>query len=70
MDYEIIKLNQGAKMVHCSTKHQHLRLAPEMFMRITQNWKSAQIHYGRIKEYLPRTGTVLAIRLTKNSMQM
>ena len=46
-------------------KDGYLRIGPEIFMRITQNRKSAQKHYDRVKEYLPSTGTVMAIRLTE-----
>lgn len=48
-----------------SIKDGYLRIAPEVFMRIVQNWKAAEKHYRRIKEYAPKTGVVRMLRLTE-----
>ena len=46
-------------------KDGYIRIAPEVFMRITQNRKSAEKHYRRLEEYAPKTGTVRVLRLTE-----
>ncbi len=43
----------------------YLRIAPEVYMRIVQNRKTAQKHYRRLEEYLPHTGTIRVLRLTE-----
>lgn len=43
----------------------YLRLAPEVYMRIVQNRKSAEKHFRRIEQYAPKTGTVRLLRLTE-----
>ncbi len=46
-------------------KDGYLRIAPEVFMRITTNRKTAQKHFDRLKEYAPATGEVRILRLTE-----
>jgi len=46
-------------------KDGYLRIAPEVFVRITANRKAAQKHYDRLQEYAPKTGIVRIIRLTE-----
>ena len=43
----------------------YLRLAPEVFMRITQNRKNSEKHIKRMEEFAPHTGAVRLIRLTE-----
>ena len=43
----------------------YLRIAPEVFMRIVGNRKTAEKHYRRIEEFAPKTGTVRLLRLTE-----
>ena len=44
----------------------YIRIAPEVFMRITPNRKASEKHLRRIMEYAPKTGTVRLLRLTEN----
>ena len=44
----------------------YIRIAPEVFMRITPNRKTSEKHLRRIMEYAPKTGTVRLLRLTEN----
>ena len=46
-------------------KDGYIRIAPEVYMRIIQNRKSAEKHYRRIEEVAPKTGTVRIIKLTE-----
>ncbi len=46
-------------------KDGYLRIAPEVFMRITKNRKASKKHYRRIKEVAPKTGIVRFFRLTE-----
>ena len=46
-------------------KDGYIRIAPEVFMRIVQNRKTAEKHYRHIDEYAPKTGTVRLLRLTE-----
>ena len=46
-------------------KDGYIRIAPEVFMRITQNRKTAEKHFRRIEEYAPVTGTVRMLKLTE-----
>lgn len=46
-------------------KDGYIRIAPEVFMRITQNRKSTEKHYRRLEGYAPKTGTVRVLRLTE-----
>ena len=43
----------------------YIRIAPEVYMRIVQNRKTAQKHYRRLDEYVPKTGTIRVLRLTE-----
>ena len=47
----------------------YLRIAEEVFMRITTNRKGAEKHIRRIKEYAPRTGTVRVLKLTEKQYE-
>lgn len=47
----------------------YLRIAPEVFMRIVQNRKSAEKHFRRIEDYAPKTGTVRLLRLTEKQFK-
>ncbi|AOZ96068.1 CRISPR-associated endonuclease Cas2 [Butyrivibrio hungatei] len=42
-----------------------MRIAPEVFMRITPTRRASEKHYRRLEEYAPRSGTVRALRLTE-----
>lgn len=46
-------------------KDGYLRIAPEVFMRITTSRKAAQKHFDRLKMYSPTTGEVRVLRLTE-----
>lgn len=46
-------------------KDGYLRIAPEVYMRIIINRKTAEKHYRRIDEVEPKTGRVRLLRLTK-----
>ena len=46
-------------------KDGYLRIAPEVYMRVVQNRKTAEKHYKRIKEVAPKTGQVIMLRLTE-----
>ena len=46
-------------------KDGYIRIAPEVYMRIVQNRKTAEKHYRRIEEVAPKTGTVRLLRLTE-----
>ena len=46
-------------------KDGYLRIAPEVFVRITENRKAAEKHYRRIEAYAPKSGTVRILRLTE-----
>ena len=46
-------------------KDGYLRIAPEVYMRIVANRKSAEKHYRRIDEVAPKTGVVRLLRLTE-----
>lgn len=44
----------------------YIRIAPEVFMRITPNRKTSEKHLRRINDHAPQTGTVRLLRLTEN----
>ena len=46
-------------------KDGYLRIAPEVFMRVVQNRKTAEKHYRRIMKCAPKTGAVRLLRLTE-----
>ena len=50
-------------------KDGYLRIAPEVFMRITPNRKTAEKHYRRLKEHAPKTGVVRLLRLTEKQYE-
>ena len=50
-------------------KDGYLRIAPEVFMRITTNRKGAKKHYDRLVAYAPKSGTVRIIRLTEKQYE-
>ncbi len=43
----------------------YIRIAPEVFMRITPNRKTFEKHLRRIAEYAPKTGIVRLLRLVE-----
>ena len=43
----------------------YIRIAPEVFMRVTANRKSVEKHYNRLKEHAPKTGIVRVFHLTE-----
>lgn len=47
------------------SKDGYIRIAPEVYMRIVPNRKTAEKHYRRIDEMAPKTGTVRLLRLTE-----
>ena len=46
-------------------KDGYIRIAPEVYMRVVQNRKTAIKHYRRIDEIAPKTGTVRLLSLTE-----
>ncbi len=50
-------------------KDGYLKIAPDVFMRIVQNRKTAEKHYNRILEYTPKTGIVRYLHLTEKQFQ-
>ncbi|WP_417402470.1 CRISPR-associated endonuclease Cas2 [Hominenteromicrobium sp.] len=46
-------------------KDGHIRIGPEVFMRVVQNRKASEKHYRRIDEVKPKTGVVRLLRLTE-----
>ena len=43
----------------------YLRIAPEVFMRITPTRRASEKHYRRLEEFAPKTGTVRVLKLTE-----
>jgi len=43
----------------------YLRIAPEVFMRITPTRRSSEKHFRRLEAYAPKTGIVRVLRLTE-----
>ena len=43
----------------------YIRIAPEVFMRITPTRRASEKHYRRIEEFAPKTGTVRVLKLTE-----
>lgn len=43
----------------------YTRIAPEVFMRITNNRKATEKHIQRLKPFDPGTGTVQVFRMTE-----
>ncbi len=50
-------------------KDGYLPIIPDVYMRITQNRKTAEKHFRRIRDYAPKTGTVRILRLTEKQFQ-
>ena len=46
-------------------KDGYIRIAPEVYMRIVPNRKTAEKHFRRIDEVAPKTGVVRLLRLTE-----
>lgn len=42
---------------------------PEVYMRICTNRKSAEKHFRRIGEFLPKTGAITALKLTEKQFE-
>ena len=38
---------------------------PELYMRVCTNRKGAEKHFRRLKDYLPKTGAVTALKLAE-----
>lgn len=43
----------------------YIRIAPEVFMRITPTRRASEKHYRRLEEFAPKTGTVRVLKLTE-----
>lgn len=50
-------------------KDGYLRIATDVYMRITQNRKSAKKHFDRLKKYAPPTGEVRILKLTEKQYE-
>ena len=46
-------------------KDGYLRIAPDVFMRITPTRRTSEKHYRRLEEYAPKSGAVRVLRLTE-----
>jgi len=46
-------------------KDGYLRIAPEVFMRITPTRRASEKHYRRLEDVAPKTGVVRILRLTE-----
>ena len=47
----------------------YLRIAPEVFMRITPTRRASEKHFRRLEEYAPKSGTVRVLRLTEKQYE-
>ena len=47
----------------------YLRIAPEVFMRITPTRRASEKHYRRLEDVAPKTGTVRILRLTEKQFE-
>lgn len=47
----------------------YLRIAPEVFMRITPTRRTSEKHFRRLEEYAPKSGTVRILRLTEKQYE-
>ena len=45
--------------------HVVIRIAPEVFMRITPTRRASEKHYRRLEEFAPKTGTVRVLKITE-----
>lgn len=43
----------------------NIRIAPEVFMKITPTRRASEKHYRRLEEFAPKTGTVRVLKLTE-----
>lgn len=50
-------------------KDGYLRIAPEVFMRITPTRRASEKHYRRLEDFAPKTGTVRVLRLTEKQYE-
>ena len=50
-------------------KDGYVRIAPEVFMRITQHRQACEKHFRRLSTVTPRTGTVRVLRLTEKQYE-
>ena len=50
-------------------KDGYLRIAPEVFMRITPTRRASEKHYRRLEDIAPKTGTVRVLRLTEKQYE-
>ncbi len=42
---------------------------PEVYMRICTNRKSAEKHFRRLKDFIPKTGAITALKLTEKQFE-
>ena len=47
----------------------YLRIAPEVFMRITPTRRASEKHYRRLEDVAPKTGVVRVLRLTEKQYE-
>ncbi|SEA89168.1 CRISPR-associated protein Cas2 [Pseudobutyrivibrio sp. ACV-2] len=47
----------------------YLRIAPEVFMRITPTKRASEKHYRRLEEVAPKTGIVRVLRITEKQYE-
>ncbi len=47
----------------------YLRIAPEVFMRITPTRRASEKHYRRLEEVAPKTGIVRVLRITEKQYE-
>ena len=47
----------------------YLRIAEEVFMRVTTNRKGAEKHLRRLEEYAPKTGCVRVFKMTEKQYE-
>ena len=47
----------------------YLRIAPEVFMRITSTRRASEKHYRRLEEVAPKTGIVRVLRITEKQYE-
>ena len=53
----------------CLIRDGYLRIAPEVFMRITPTRRASEKHFRRLEEYAPKSGTVRVLRLTEKQYE-
>ena len=47
----------------------YLKIAEDVYMRITTNRKGAEKHYRRLSEYAPKTGIVRVFKMTEKQFE-